>query len=146
MYLTDFCLCVYLYLFLVSNCLYQLFIHQLMQLSSQFTERLDFQSHGLKIPAWAGIAASVKSRNLGLQEGLRSIPHQYHSSFHSPILCQTPSSDTHTCSSDSVYQEAALSIFYKFFFLSLNEKTSFFFQSKKFPKRQKQVQGDLNFL
>ena len=57
----------------------------------------------------------------------------------SSILCQIPSSDIHTCSSDSVHQVAAFSIFYTFFLLFLN----IFLKVKSFLKDRSMYSGTL---
>lgn len=95
MYFAFFCMCVYLYLFF--------FLSQIVYTSYSYTNSWSFLLSSLR--GWISsprtwrshhghkhrrTAATEQSGNLGLQDGIRSPPHQHYSSFHPPSFAKSP--------------------------------------------------------
>ena len=143
MFLTVFCVCVFISVFCLE--LFISIIHTLIRAAFySIHEEAGFPVPGLEdpsmginteglLPVWSLeiLACGRESFQFHTNTTALSVPH--------PL--PTPSSDIHTCSSDSVHQVAALSIVYIFFFLSLKEKTLFFFKVKSFLKDRSRYNG-----
>ena len=138
-------------------CIYICFLSRIVYINYPYTNSCSFLLNSregwISSPqAWRSqhghkhrrIAAGVKSRNLGLWEGIRSIPHQYHGSFRPPSFANPQFRHSHLqfwlCSPGGSTLH-----FSKYFSFSPSTKRHHFFKVKSFPKDKSRYNGTLTF-